>query len=36
MLNVWKYDYLCENLTFNGYLCEIFPMCENMAIYVKM
>jgi hypothetical protein len=24
MLNVWKYDYLCENLIFIGYLCEIW------------
>jgi hypothetical protein len=31
MLNVSKYDHLCENLTFNGYLCEICSMYENMT-----
>jgi hypothetical protein len=36
MLNVSKYDHLCENLTFNGYLCEICSMFENMAICVTM
>jgi hypothetical protein len=36
MLNVWKYDHLCENLTFIGYLCEICLMCENMTICVKI
>jgi hypothetical protein len=25
-----------ENLTFNGYLCEICSMCENMVICVKI
>jgi hypothetical protein len=35
MLNVWKFDHLCENLTFIGYLCEIYSMCENMVICVK-
>jgi hypothetical protein len=36
MLNMWKYDYLCEKLTFNGYLCEICSKCKNMTICVKM
>jgi hypothetical protein len=36
MLNVLKYDHLCENLTFNGYMCEICSMCENMAICGKI
>jgi hypothetical protein len=36
MLNVWKYDHLCENLTFIRYLCEICSMCENMTICVKI
>jgi hypothetical protein len=36
MLNVWKYDHLCEILTFNGYLCEICSVFENMTICVKM
>jgi hypothetical protein len=31
MLNVLKYDHLCESLTFNGYLYEICSMCENMT-----
>jgi hypothetical protein len=31
MLIVSKYDHLCENLTFNGHLCEICSMCENMT-----
>jgi hypothetical protein len=31
MLNVSKYDHLCGNLTFNGYLCEICSMCQNMT-----
>jgi hypothetical protein len=33
MFNVWKYDHLCENVTFIGYLCEICSMCDNMAIW---
>jgi hypothetical protein len=33
MLNVGKYGYLCENVTFIGYLCKICSMCENMAIW---
>jgi hypothetical protein len=33
MLNVLKYDHLCENVTFIGYLCEICSMCENMTIW---
>jgi hypothetical protein len=36
MLNVWKYDHLCENLTFIGYLCERCSMFENMTICVKI
>jgi hypothetical protein len=36
MLNVWKYDHLCENLTFIGYLCEMCSTFQNMAICVKM
>jgi hypothetical protein len=36
MLNVWKHDHLCENLTFIGYLYEICSMCENMTICVKI
>jgi hypothetical protein len=27
---------ICVNLTFIGYLCEIYSMCENMTIYVKI
>jgi hypothetical protein len=29
MLNVWKYGYLSENLTFIGHLCEICYMCQK-------
>jgi hypothetical protein len=36
MLNIWKYDHLCENLTSIGYLCEICWMCENIIICVKI
>jgi hypothetical protein len=36
MLNMWKYDHLCENLIFIGYLCEICLMYGNMAICVKI
>jgi hypothetical protein len=36
MLNVWKYIHLCAILTFIGYLCEIWSMCENMTICVQI
>jgi hypothetical protein len=36
ILNVWEYGHLCENLTFIVYLCEIWSMCENIAICVKI
>jgi hypothetical protein len=32
MRNVRKYVKFYGNLTFNGYLCEMCSMCENMAI----
>jgi hypothetical protein len=35
MLNVWKYDHFCENLTFIGYLCEICSMCEICSFVWK-
>jgi hypothetical protein len=31
-----KYDHLCENLSFIGYLCEMCSMFENMIICVKI
>jgi hypothetical protein len=32
MLNVWKYDHLCENLTFIWYLCENMAISEVCAV----